>query len=153
APFSWLGGQLRQQIFNPPSVFSYYPPSYPVAGTAKLVGPEFGIHNANGALNRLNFLTYLLDWNGSTPDPSIPGATGTKVVLDSFLAGAGDHVALVDRLSLLMIGKPLADLPREKVISAVKWWTKDRDPQNWKLQRIRTAAYLVMASPDYQVPQ
>lgn len=147
----WWGEQLKQRMFNPPSVFSYYPPRYPVAGTPKLVGPEFGIHNANGALNRLNYLTYLFDWDGSAPDASIPNAIGTRIKVDDFLSSAPDAEALVDRLSRVMLGKALGGSPRQKVIDAVAWWTVQRDSQNWQARRVRTAAYLILASPDYQV--
>ena len=35
----WWGEEMREHVFRPPSVFNFYPPDYPVAGTA-LVGPE-----------------------------------------------------------------------------------------------------------------
>lgn len=146
----WWGDTLRQHVFRPPSVFSFYPPQYPVAGTS-LVGPEFGIHNVNTALERLNYLTYLLDWGGSEPSDDIPGATGTGVALDRWVAMADNAGALVDALSQLVIGKRLPLGPRAQVVNAVAWWTRDRDPDNWRLNRARTAAYLVLASPEYQV--
>jgi hypothetical protein len=146
----WWGGALSQHVFRPPSVFSYYPPDYPVAGTA-LVGPAFGIHNANGALERLNFLTFLLDWDGAAPTSNVPGASGTKLNLNAFLADAPDAAKLVDRLSNLAVGKPLPAGPRAEVLKAVSWWTSSTDATNWQRNRVRTAAYLVFASPQYQV--
>ncbi len=146
----WWGDNLRQHLFRPPSVFNYYPPDYPVAGTT-LVGPAFGIHSANAALERLNYLIYLLDWNGSTPDPSVPSAVGTKVKLDAFLADAADAAKLVDRMSLLALGQPLPSTSRAKVIDAVSWWTASTDATNWKTNRVKFAAYLVFGSPNYQV--
>ncbi len=74
----WWGDMMRQHIFRAPSVFNFYAPDYPVPGTS-LVGPAFGIHNANTALGRLNFLVYLFDWNGSAPAAGIPNAVGTRV--------------------------------------------------------------------------
>jgi hypothetical protein len=130
--------------------FNFYPPDYPVAGTS-LVGPEFGIHNANTALERLNYLTFLLDWNGAAPDPNVPNAIGTKVDLAGFLPMASDAAGLVDGLSNLTLGRPLASAPRNKVIEAVSWWTAQTDPATWRQNRVRAAAYLVLASPDYQV--
>lgn len=151
APLGWWWGEtLRQHIFRPPSVFSYYPVDYPVAGTQR-IGPEFGLHNTNAALNRLNYLTYLIDWDGSAPDPNIPDATGTKVRLDAFLDDAGDSEKLVDRISGVVLGAPLAAAPREKVLAAVRYWRNDTAPSDWRLRRVRTAAYLVLGSPDYQV--
>ncbi len=146
----WWGDSLSQHLFRPPSVFSYYPPDYPVAGTA-LVGPAFGIHNANGALERLNFLTYLLDWDGSAPDANVPAAIGTKVDPTAFIADAADAAKLVDRLSNLALGQPLPATPRAEVIKAVQWWTASTDATNWQRNRVRAAAYLVFASPQYQV--
>lgn len=151
APFTWYWGEtLRQNMFRPPSVFSFYPSDYPVAGTTR-IGPEFGIHNSNTALNRLNFLTYLFDWGGSNPDPNIPGAVGTRVNLAAFTADAGDAEVLVDRLSKIVLGRPLGATPRAKVINAVQYWKSDTASSDWRLRRVRTAAYLVLASPDYQV--
>jgi uncharacterized protein (DUF1800 family) len=145
----WWGDALRQHVFRPPSVFNFYPPNYPVAGTA-LVGPAFGIHNANTALERLNYLTYLLDWGGSAPSADVPAARGTRVVLDSFLADATDAARLVDRLSNLALGTTLAPGPRAQVINAVQWWTPANSSE-WQLRRVRAAAYLVFGSPNYQV--
>ncbi|NRF67852.1 DUF1800 family protein [Aquincola sp. S2] len=150
-PFGWWWGEvLRQHLFRPPSVFNFYPPNYPVAGTA-LVGPEYGIHNANAALERLNYLTYLLEWGGSAPVASVPGATGTSVSLNSWTAQADNPATLVDSLSLRALGRPLAAGPRTQVINAVSWWTAQTGGATWRTQRVRAAAWLVFASPDYQV--
>jgi uncharacterized protein (DUF1800 family) len=146
----WWGNDLKQMVFRPPSVFNFYPPSYPVAGTT-LVGPQFGIHNVNSALQRLNFLTYAIDWDGSKPEASVPGALGTKVDLSAFLADAPDAAKLVDRMSMLALGTTLPAASRSQVINAVSWWTATTDKTNWQLNRAKAAAYLVFASPQYQV--
>jgi uncharacterized protein (DUF1800 family) len=146
----WWGEQLREHMFRPPTVFSFYPPTYPVAGT-NMVGPEFGIHNANGALERLNFLTYLLDWGGTAPDPTIQHATGTKVNLNAFKSSAGDPAALVDRLSQLALGRNLEPATRQSVIDSVTFWTAQNKPDDWRDFRVIEAAYLVLATPDYQI--
>jgi Protein of unknown function (DUF1800) len=146
----WWGDSLRQHVFRPPSVFNYYPPDYPVPGTP-LVGPTFGIHSANAALERMNYLTYLLDWEGSTPDVTVPNALGTSVDLSAFLTDATDATKLVDRLSMLALGQALPSGPRAEVIKAVAWWTTNTDSAHWQINRVKTAAYLVFASPNYQV--
>jgi uncharacterized protein (DUF1800 family) len=146
----WWGDTFRQHVFRPPSVFNYYPPDYPVAGTA-LVGPAFGIHNANAALERLNYMTYLLDWGGSQPEANVPNAIGTQVVLDAFLRDAPNAATLVDRLSRLAVGAALPEPQRTNVVNAVQYWTSSTDSANWQRQRVRTAAYLVFGSPNYQV--
>ncbi len=148
---SWSWGQrLRQHMFRAPSVFNFYPPDHPVAGT-NLTGPAFAIHEASTALERLNFLTYILDWGGSNPNPKIPNALGTKVNTDAFLADATDAPKLVDRLSALALGQPLSTQARDAVIKHVSWWSPEQDATNWKKFRIQTAAYLIFSSPQYQV--
>jgi hypothetical protein len=146
----WWGETMRQHVFRPPSVFNDFPPDYPVAGTA-LVGPAFGIHNANTALERMNYLTYLLYWGGSSAEASVPGATGTRISLSSYLADASDANRLVDRLSMLAFGGTLSGTARTRVIEAVSWWTVQTDRDNWQANRVRTAAWLVFSSPQYQV--
>ena len=151
-PFNWYwGGNLQQRVFNPPSIFSDYPPDYPVAGTGGLVGSAFGIHNANTALARMNYLLYLIDWGGSGVDASIPGATGTKVNLASFTDSADNAGVLVDRISMVALGRLLPSTPRASVVKAVERWTQATDGNNWKTSRVKRAAYLVYASPDYQI--
>ena len=147
--WAW-GAELRQQIFRPPSVFNFYAADHPVPGTA-LSGPSFGIHNANSALQRLNYLVFLLDAGGAGPDPSIPAALGTRVDLSGFLSDAADAGRLVDRLSLVAMGQPMPATARAELVKAVSWWTDTVDKDTWRLNRVRTAAYLVFGSPDYQV--
>ncbi len=146
----WWGEELRQHIFRSPSVFNYYPPDYPVPGT-QLVGPAFGIHNANAALQRVNFANYLLFWNGSGPDANVPNALGTRVNLSAFTADADDAAKLVERLSLLALGEPLPTASRNAVIQAVSAYTQQNSGNDYRTSRVRQAAYLVFASPQYQV--
>jgi hypothetical protein len=145
----WWGDLLRQHVFRPPSVFNFYPPDYPVVGT-NLVGPAFGIHNANSALTRLNYAVYLLDWNGSDPKANVPNALGTRVKLDTFYADAADAARLVDRMANMALGAPLTGDARTKAIEAVSWWTSQRSNE-WQRQRVAAAAYLVFGSPQYHV--
>jgi hypothetical protein len=146
----WWGEELRQHMFRSPSVFNYYPPDYPLAGTP-LVGPAFGIHNANSALQRVNFANYLIYWNGSGPEASVPGAVGTRVNLQAFVTDAGDPARLVDRLSLLALGEPLPTASRTAVIQAVSAYTQQNNGNDYLINRVRQAAFLVFASPQFQI--
>ena len=151
APLGWWWGEtLRQHVFRPPSVFNFYATDYPVPGT-DLVAPEFGIHNANAALERLNYLTYLIDWGGSARDTSIPGSVDTRIDLQPFDGLAATPEVLVDNLSLLALGRLLPAAPRAKVLEAVTWWTQSTGGSDWRRRRVQAAAFLVFASPDYQV--
>jgi Protein of unknown function (DUF1800) len=146
----WWGDTMRQHIFRPPSVFNFYAPDYPVPGTT-LVGPAFGIHNANTALGRLNYLVYLFDWNGSGPAAGIPNAVGTRLKIDAFLGDAPDAAKLVDRLSNLALGAPLPSAQRTSVIRAVEAFNTSSDPGNWQVRRVHSAAFLIFGSPNYQI--
>ena len=146
----WWGEGLREHVFRPPSVFSFFSPTFPVAGTT-LVGPSFGIHNAVSAVERLNFLTYLLEWGGSDREPDVPNSTGTKIDVSRFSADAADAGRLVDRLSVIATGQTLPTTTRAEIIKAVSWWTASTDSQNWRINRAKTAAYLVFATPSFQV--
>lgn len=145
----WWGEMLRQHMFRPPSVFNFYPPDYPVPGKPGVVGPQFGIHNANAALERLNFLTYLLYWGGSTPASGVPGAFGTNVDTTPFEADAADAGKLVDRLSVLAAGTALPAGTRNRIVTAVEAFGSSG--ANWQRERVRQAAYLVFATPAFQV--
>jgi hypothetical protein len=146
----WWGEQLRQHPFRAPSVFNFYPPDYPVAGTS-LVGPAFALHSTNAALQRVNYVNYLVFWGGSSPRSDVPGALGTRVDFSAFLADASDPARLVDRLSLLALGAPLPTTARTAVVNAVAAYTQQSSGSDYLTNRVRQAAYLVFASPNYQI--
>jgi uncharacterized protein (DUF1800 family) len=146
----WWGETLAQMVFMAPSVFNFYPPDYPVAGT-DLVGPTFGIHNASTGVTRLNFLTYLLYWGGSQPNGSVPGALGTRVQLAAYQADASDPGLLVDRLSMLAYGDVMKADTRKLVVDAVAAVGTQRE--GWAEERVKQAAFLIFGSPRWQVLQ
>ena len=146
----WWGEMLRQHVFRAPSVFSYYPPDYPLPRTA-LLGPGFGIHNAASALARLNYVNDLVNWGGVSPSPDVPDALGTQVDLSAFEVDAADPARLVDRLSLLALGAPLPSAARGAVIDATAAFTRTNSGVDYLKYRTRTAAYLVFAAPQYHV--
>ena len=146
----WWGEELRQHVFRSPSVFNFYPPDYPVAGTS-LVGPAFALHSTNAALQRVNFVNYLVFWNGSAPASDVPGALGTRVDLSAFVADANDPAKLVDRMALLALGETLPSAARAAVINAVEGYTQQNNGSDFRMNRVRQAAYLVFSSPQYQI--
>ena len=147
----WWGDELGQMVFYAPSVFNFYAPDYPVAGTS-LVGPAFGIHNSGTAVARLNFLTYLIYWGGSTPRGDLPAAQGTRVDLQPFTADASDPARLVDRLSTLAFAEPLPSAQRAVVVDAVaSISSSNTTAADVPLERVRQAAFLVFAAPRFHV--
>ena len=145
----WWGEAFRQHMFRSPSVFNHYPPNYPVAGT-RLVGPAFGIYNANTAFSRLNYVNQLIYWGGMGIDSTVPGATGSQVSLAAFETSADNATALVDRLANLATGGRMTASTRANIVSAVAVWDASKSA-NWRAERVRAAAYLVFSAPAYQV--
>lgn len=148
----WWGGALTQHVFKPPSVFSFFQGDYPLPGESGLQGPTFALHNASTALGRLSYLHYLLFWNGTpAANSSLPEPLGTRVDLNSWLAPAEDAAGLVDSLATLVLGAPLPEPARGRVVDAVSAFNATTDRNNWQRNRVRQAAYLVLASPHYQI--
>jgi uncharacterized protein (DUF1800 family) len=145
----WWGEALGQHVFRPPSVFNYYRPDYPVAGTP-LQGPQFGILNANTGLARVNYVNYLVNWGGSAASASVPEALPTQVNLDPFLTDASDPARLVDRMARVGLGGRITPAARQTVINAVAAWNAGNSA-NYLKERVKTAAYLVFASPQYHI--
>jgi hypothetical protein len=145
----WWGFNMRQQVFKAPSVFNFFSPNYPVPGT-NLVGPAFGIYNVNTALARLNYLNHIVAGPGAEPDPSIFGAVGTSVDLSAFEADADRPLVLLERLAALATGGRLTGESKGLILTAITAWDASNS-DNWRRDRVRSAAYLVFASPEYQV--
>jgi uncharacterized protein (DUF1800 family) len=161
-PFGyWQGDALRQHMFRSPSVFNFYPPDYPLAGTP-LKAPQFGILNANTGLARMNYVNWLIYGShgrktNNERNTSIPGAIPTTINLASFDADAQDPAKLVDRMAKLALGGRWSPAARQAVIDAVAAFeTKNmdgpnEDGQGYKRERAKAAAYLIFSSPQYNV--
>ena len=159
ADWGW-SGQMSQAPFHSPSVFNYYPPDFPLVGS-NLVAPQFGIDSVAANLKRINFANALIYWwgiTGSRPDPTIPGAFGTRIDLRRWeaLVDADGSAGLVERLDELLVGGRLGAAQRQAIVAAMDEWTPAmtwlaRDGTSWQRERAKTALYLVLASPHYHV--
>jgi uncharacterized protein (DUF1800 family) len=158
---------LDQNVFRPPSVFSYFSPfKVVVGGSPPVIGPEYQLLTTSTVLRRINFINQafapasgraidVVRGRGTTPsgvdpvtgNPLIPtGPLGTAVDISFLQPLATDPAALVERLNTLMMhGSMTAELKADLVtaISAVSA-TNTR-------KRARTAVYLVATSSQYQV--
>jgi uncharacterized protein (DUF1800 family) len=137
---------LGQDVFNAPSVFSFYPPAYPLPGNASLIGPEFGILNTATAIGRDNLLQTLIFGSPIAADPTVSGSTGTSVNMAPWQALAANPTTLVDSLAGLTITGGLPSATAGVIVSAVSTVTASDT-----LTRARTAAYLLDASELFQV--
>jgi uncharacterized protein (DUF1800 family) len=138
---------MGQPLFGPNTVFSFYPPSYPLPGSSTLLAPQFGILNTATALSRLNFLNNLLySANGIAPASNVPGATGTQIDLSSYEVNAGDANALIAQFDANVLHHTMPAAESAAIAPAVNAIAAADN-----LDRARAAAYLVLASPRYQI--
>jgi uncharacterized protein (DUF1800 family) len=141
---------MGQNVFQPPSVFNFYPPNYPAPGTT-LDGPPFKIMLTGTILNRANFVDRIVFGANVNPDTTVSGATGTRINLAPFqpLAANPDAAGqLLDRLNLIFMHNTLSTQARQTILTAVNAY-----PATDTLGRVRQAAYLVATSAQYQVEQ
>ena len=157
---------LDQDVYNPPSVFNYYPMDY-IIPTTNLAGPEFGIFSTGSALKRPNFVNQLL------PPSLTPTTTGIAIAPATVLqngqtvqnpnyAPCGTRIDIT-RLQNLVIADPTGDslvetLNRELLHGSMSPAMKSDimtavqavNPAS-TLKRARVAFYLVTTSPQFQV--
>ena len=133
-----------QNVFNPTSVFNYYPPTYVVPGTG-LNGPEFALQNSSTAINRYNAANALA-FGTIGPIATLPGATGTKPDWTTLTALAANTDALLDELDARLTHRTMPAAMRSAIASAV-----NAVPASDPLTRAKTALYLVATSSSYQV--
>ena len=137
---------MGQNIYQAPSVFSFYPSDYPIQGT-ELVGPSFGLYTAGTAFERINLLARLLS-GPVTADSTVTGAIGTQLDLSAWQALAGDPSALLDRIDLLFFHGAMSFASRITIQT-----TLSTIPATDTASRARAALYLALSSAQYQVAQ
>jgi uncharacterized protein (DUF1800 family) len=146
SPFSTCMGQ---DLFNPPTVFSYYPADYVLPGT-NLSAPEFGLLDTQIAYLRLNFVNTLFLANNGNGLPALGAArlspTGTQLNMAGYQAEAGTPENLVDMLNTMMMHSTMSTSMRTSIIDTVA-----TIPGSDAANRTRVAIYLVATSSQYQV--
>ena len=137
---------MDQDLFSPPTVFSYYSADYGLPGTV-LFGPEFGILSTSTSLKRANFAdTLFLANNGNGIPAGIDRPTGTQANYGSFQALAGNPQQLVDALDALLMHGTMSLTMKNNIVQTVTNVTNGD-----AAIRTRTAIYLTVTSSQYQV--
>ena len=138
----------------------------PLSGT-DLVAPRFGIDNVNTNLARINYANALVYWwyradQGSRPDPSVAGATGTRIdyqAIEQLIETPEDSILAIDALNELLVDGRMSAHEKQIIATAMQQWTPEEDlwlrrgdlNSNWRREQVRTALYLILSSPNYQV--
>lgn len=138
--------RIGQHPLSAPSVFNFYLPDHAPIGAineAGLVAPEFQITNTNSVVEISNLMQLAVVGDFVNDLQAPPFATATLLLTD-YLPLAGDVAALLDRLDTVFTYGTLTPETRES-IAALLTLIDDEE------LRVRTAAYLILISPDYAV--
>ena len=129
------GSSMSQRIFNPPTVFNFFPPVNPIAGTT-LNGPEFGIFDTNTSLARMNFINQVAY-----------ESLGSNTTLDfSPVINAGTSDQMVAWLDTLFLHGSTPTQMKQMILTAVG----AVNPTD-TMGQAQAAIYLYISSSMYQV--
>jgi uncharacterized protein (DUF1800 family) len=146
-----LSNPLGQNVFNPPTVFSYFPADYNLPGT-DLIAPEFGILDTSTSYARANFINTLFLANGgngiAVNAPNRP--QGTQINFASFQALSTTPQQLVDALNQRLLHGTMSAQMNASIVATVTAIT-NANATTQALQRTQTAIYLVASSSQFQV--
>jgi uncharacterized protein (DUF1800 family) len=134
---------MSQNVFNAPSVFSFYPPTARVPGE-NAVGPQFGIFSSLTSLRRSNFANRVIFSNIAAAPPNRP--TGTSIDLSPWDPLASNPDELIEAFNQLLLHGAISPEMRQSVKTAV-----ENVPASNARLRVRTALYLIATSSQYQV--
>ena len=125
---------MSQSIFNPATVFNFFPPVDPIAGTT-LNGPEFGIFDTNTSLERMNFV-----------NAAVYQSLGQNTRLDfSPVINAGTSDQMVAWLDTLFLHGSTPAQMKSTILTAIG----AIDPTD-KTSQAQAAIYLYISSSMYQ---
>ena len=146
---SYWASQQGQPVFQSPSVFNFYSPSYIVPGTT-LNGPEFGILDTSSQLNRSNFVVQILFTGGVAADTTVTGSIGTHVNMLANFGAFTDRGATVDKFNDVLMHGTLTAAGKAGVM---KYLNALSDAQITSSPTMLSAntAYLLLTSPMYEI--
>jgi uncharacterized protein (DUF1800 family) len=145
--------KMDQDVFRPPTVFSYFPPDNQLPGGSGLLAPEFAIQSTSTALAHIN-LMYDFAYGKLRVDGSHPLGTTWIDTSQYEPQAAGDATALVDGsldgsflgLNMILMHGTMSQRLHDYVLSQVT-----AIPETDLTGRVREAIYLIGSSSEYQV--
>jgi len=126
---------LGEDLFYPPTVFSYFSPLYMLESGES--APEFQIYSEQTAANRADVVNTILY---GTLDKS------TTIDLTPFLPSGSDVSSMVDYISYVFLHDAISNDLREAAISAASAATGAK-------AQAQAALYVVLTSSEYQIGQ
>jgi uncharacterized protein (DUF1800 family) len=139
--FQSRGAGMQQDLFNPDTVFNFFPPTFPIPQTS-LNGPEFSIFNTNTSLARVNFI-----------NSAVYGGFNSSAKLNfAPVITAGTPDQMVSWLNDLFLHGTMSDPAKQSILTAISAITVASPPSNTDLtNQAKAAIYLVTSSSQYQV--
>ena len=147
-PLTNSNGQLSQMALSAPTVFNFFEPGYVQPGplaAAGLYAPEFQIFTDTTAITVPNyFYTYL-----SANKPTATDSDTVYLDVTPYTSLAAKPAELVDKLNLLLAGGGLNASTRSRITSTLT----SMPSTTTDVERVRSAAYLVLVSPEGAIQQ
>jgi uncharacterized protein (DUF1800 family) len=134
---------LAEEAMHSPTVFNFFGPDYSAPGAiaaAGLKSPEFEITTDTTVISTTNFLRTAI-YTGLGPSTD-----RITLTLSPEQARASDPAALVDHLNTVLMAGGMSTNMRTILMNAVT-----QIPSTNTLERVRTAIYLVVNSPEFVV--
>ena len=139
--FGWDLSNMSQDLYNAPSVFNYYSPTFTPPGST-LLGPEFEIYTPDSAVYRANMVANLFSsWSTSV----LNYGPGTNIDVTPYVALASNPASLVAALDLTLTHGSMPAAMKADVTAAV---TNDT---NGNLSRVLTGSWVILSSGYYNV--
>jgi uncharacterized protein (DUF1800 family) len=124
---------LGEDLFDPPSVFSYFSPQYRVANG--LLAPEFQIYSTQSAIDRANIVNAILYGNIDK---------GATVDLTPFVAQASSAASLLSYISSVFLHGAMSAALEQAATDAM-------NAASTATAKAQAALYVVLTSDDYQI--
>ena len=139
--FGWDLSNMNQDLYNAPSVFNYYSPSFSPPGSTVL-GPEFQIYTPDSAVYRANMMAnFFSSWSS----PMLNYGPGTNIDVTPYLALAANPASLVAALDLTLTHGTMPAQMKQAIVTAVA------NDGNGNLSRVLTGSWLILSSSYYNV--
>jgi hypothetical protein len=135
---------MSQNVFQAPSVFSFYPPTARVPGEDAL-GPQFAIFSSLTSLRRANF-AYRVVFSNIPASAAANRPIGTSIDLSSWDPLASNPNLLIEAFNQLLLHGAMSAEMRDSLRVAVQ-----SVPASNARLRVRTVLYLIVTSSQYQV--
>jgi hypothetical protein len=131
---------MGEDLYDSPSVFNFFAPSYLVPGTS-LTGGEFQIYTSNNAINRANVVAALF---GAYSNP-IQTYGPTTVDLTAYVPLSGSPNTLTDALDLTLTHGTMPAAMKQTISTAIL------TDNLGSLHRVQTGIFLILTSGYYNV--